>query len=439
MKPIENKFWHYVIPSMITVLLGGTFAFVDGIFIGQGTGDVGLTAVNLVAPVAALVTALAAGIGMGGAILMSAYAGNKDEKKVQKARGNTITLLSVVSLAVFITGALFSRQITALLGAKGEVSTPAFDYLKIVLTFGGFQLFSSGLSNLVINSGKSILAMIVMVGALLLNILLDGFFVLFLKMGTQGAALATVIGQAVSALIYAVVLLKDKNTRPTLSKLKLEKAMVRDIARTGFSPFGIQLAPSIVVLCINYACVWTAGTDTLAAFAVVNQLIMAVQILFTGIGNGIQPIVSYCTGAKNKKAVRKTLKKAFAFMLCIAAVLILGVYGMRFQIPQLFNASFEVSQTVQRVLAYFLLMIPFAGFNRLLVPFLFASMQNRKANGLTYADPLLITPLCLLIFCLWKGAYGIWPAMLAAQVILTVLGGMLIKFGTRKTEKGKKF
>lgn len=426
MKSIENQFWKYVIPSMITVLLGGTFAFVDGIFIGQGTGDLGLTAVNLVAPIAALVTALAAGIGMGGSIIMSTYAGNKDKGRMEKARGITITLLGIISILIFVVGGLFSKQIAALLGAKGEVFVPAFDYLKIVLTFGCFQMFSSGLSNLVINSGKSVLAMSVMVAALIINIILDALFVLGFDMGTLGAALATVIGQAISAIIYAIILLKDKKTRPSISHIKPEKEMIKKIVKTGFSPFGIQLAPSVVVMCINYACVWTGGVDTLAAFAVLNQLILAVQILFTGIGNGIQPIVSYCTGAKNEKAVHKTFEKAMTFTACIAVTLILSIYCARFTIPQLFNASIEVSVMVQEVLIYLLVMIPFMGFNRVIVPFFFASTQNRKANLLTYADPLVITPFCLIICCLWKGSYGIWAAMLTAQIILFILGFILL-------------
>lgn len=427
MKSVENQFWKYVLPSMITVLLGGTFAFIDGIFIGQGTGDIGLTAVNVVAPVAALVTALAAGIGMGGSIVMSIYAGSKDEKLIKKARGNTLTLLFAISLLIFFAGGLLSKQIAAMLGANGEVFQPAYDYLRVVLTFGCFQMFSSGLSNIVINSGKSVLAMMVMVGALILNIVLDGVFVLVLDMGTFGAALATVIGQAVSAFIYAIVLLMDKKTRPVFSDLKPEKEIVKKVVRTGLSPFGIQLAPSIVVMCINYACVWTNGPETLAAFAVLNQLILAIQILFTGIGNGIQPIVSYCTGANNHKAVQKTYKKAMGFMACMSLGLIVSVYAARFGIPTLFNASAEVASMAQSVLIYLLLMIPFTGFNRVLVPFLFASSRNKEASILTYVDPLIITPICLLICCIFGASYGIWPAMVLSQVALSILGCLLIK------------
>lgn len=427
MKAIENQFWKYVIPSMITVLLGGTFAFVDGIFIGQGTGDIGLTAVNMVAPIAALVTALAAGIGMGGSIVMSSYAGNKQEHNMCKARGNTITLLLIISFVLFIIGSLSSRQLTFLLGANGNIFAPAFDYLKIVLTFGCFQIFSSGLSSLVINSGKSVLAMIVMVGALLLNIILDGLFVLVFDMGTLGAALATVIGQASSAAIYTLVLFSDKKTRPRFKDFILENRIVRKVLKTGISPFGIQLAPSIVVMCINYACVFTNGSETLAAFAVMNQIILAVQILFTGIGNGIQPIVSFCTGAANNAAVKSTLKKAMSFMAYTSVGLIFAVFATRFKIPALFNASAEVADTVQQVLPYLLVMIPFTGFNRVLVPFFFASIRNKEANILTYTDPFIITPICLIAGCAFLGAYGIWPAMLLTQFALSVIGFTLLR------------
>lgn len=427
MKSIENQFWKYVIPSMITVLLGGTFAFVDGIFIGQGTGDLGLTAVNLVAPVAALVTALAAGIGMGGSIVMSTCAGNKDEENMRKARGVTITLLFIISVIIFLTGSFFSKHITSLLGAKGDIFQPALDYLKIVLTFGCFQMFSSGLSNLVINSGKSVLAMSVMVGALILNIILDGLFVLVFKMGTLGAALATVLGQAASAVVYFIILFGDKKTRPIFSDLKPQKSIVQKVVRTGLSPFGVQLAPSIVVMCINYACVWTSGQDTLAAFAVMNQLILAIQILFTGIGNGIQPIISYCTGSKNKTGVQKTFKKAIVFMSSVAGFLIIVLYAVRFKVPMLFNASSQVAEMVERVLIYLLVMIPFIGFNRVLVPFLFASSRNKEASILTYVEPLVITPICLLICCLILKSYGIWLAMVLAQLILFMVGISILK------------
>lgn len=427
MKSIENQFWKYVIPSMITVLLGGTFAFVDGIFIGQGTGDIGLTAVNLVAPIAALVTALAAGIGMGGSIVMSTYAGNKDEENMKKARGCTLLFLIIISTILFLVGSLFSKQIVSLLGAKGKVFDFALDYLKIVLTFGCFQMLSSGLSNLVINSGKSVLAMIVMVGALILNIILDGVFVLGFNMGTLGAALATVIGQGASAIVYIIILISDKKTRPTVGDLKLEKSIAKKVIKTGISPLGIQLAPSIVVMCINYACVWTNGSETLATFAVMNQLILAIQILFTGIGNGIQPIISYCTGADNQAAVYRTLKKAMIFMIYISIGLIVSIYVTRFNIPAMFNASSQVGNMVQKVLGYLLIMIPFIGFNRVIVPFLFASSRSKEANILTYIEPLIITPVSLLICCLILSSYGIWLAMLLSQISLFLIGYVVIK------------
>lgn len=434
MKSMGNQFWKFVIPSMITVLLGGTFAFVDGIFIGQGTGDLGLTAVNLVTPVAALVTALAAGIGMGGSILMSTYAGNGEKENVQKARGATIITLAAVSLILFLAGGLFSKQIVDLLGAKGTVFAPAFDYLKIVLTFGCFQIFSSGLSSLIINSGKSALAMAVMVGALVVNIILDGAFVLVFDMGTLGAALATVIGQALSAVVYTMILLKDESTRPQVEYLKPEKELLKKVVKIGLSPFGVQLAPSIVVMCVNYACVWTGGKTTLAAFAVMNQLILAIQILFTGIGNGIQPIISYCTGANNDKAVHKVFRKAMVFMLCVASFLIIGIYAVRFHIPRLFNASDEVAITVRHVLIYLFLMIPFTGFNRVLVPFFFASTQCKKANLLTYLEPLAVTPFFLLVCCWWKGPDGVWAAMLLVQVALSAVGYWLLKQSLARQE-----
>lgn len=419
---MEKDFWKYVIPSMITVLLGGTFAFVDGIFIGRGCGSVGLTAVNLIAPMAAMVTAAAAGIGMGGSIMMSTYAGRKDIKKSKAAKGCTISVLIIMSVILYLLGAFGSDFILRMLGAKDEFYEPALHYLSIVLTFGCFQMISTGLSNIVINSGKSVTAMLVMVLSLITNIVLDYLFVIKFEMGTGGAAFATVLGQAVSAVVFVVVLLKDKNTRPKLSELKINLSDLKDIIKTGLSPFGIQIAPSIVVMCINYACVLTNGTETLAVFAVMNQLILAVQILFTGVGNGIQPIISYSTGAKDQKAINYTLNKAIRFMAFMALLLMSALFFTRNIFPALFNAQGNIALLSSRAILLVIIMIPFSGYVRVISAFFFASGSIKAANFLTYAEPFFMMPLLLVIFSFIMGSKGVWMAMLISQMILAVCG-----------------
>ena len=424
-KSMENQFWKYVLPSMITVLLGGTYAFIDGIFIGQGAGDVGLTAVNIAAPAAALITALSMGVGLGGSILMTTYQGAGDKKRAELAKGNTITLTAIVSVVLMVAGLLFSESIVRFLGGSGETLLPAIDYLKTVLVFGCFQMFSSGLSYLVVNSGKTMLAMFVMVVALVTNIVLDAYFVLGLQLGTYGAALATVMGQAISAILYLVILLMDKKTRPTISDLKPNKAVMKSIIKSGISPFGTQLAPSIVLLMNNWACNFTNGAATLATFAVMSQIILAVQVLFTGIGNGIQPIISYCSGAKRKNAVRKTLNKALILMSGTAVGLIILLFFSKETLPSLFGASTTVAVMVQKVMIYFLVALPMMGFVRVMIPYFFASSEHKAASILTYLEPFLITPVCLVLCCSMLGADGIWIAMVLVQFVMFFVAWIL--------------
>lgn len=419
---MEKDFWKYVIPSMITVLLGGTFAFVDGIFIGRGCGSIGLTGVNLIAPMAAIVTAIAAGIGMGGSVRMSTYAGKQDVEKSKEAKGCTVSILLVMSFLLFLLGAFFSPLLLHLLGVSGEYYQPAYDYLSIVLTFSCFQMISTGLSNIIINSGRSVIAMIVMVLSLLTNICLDYLFVIQFGLGTGGAAFATVLGQGVSAVIFVFLLLKNKELRPTWIEMKIHMPMLKEIMKTGLSPFGIQIAPSIVVMSINYACVLTGGTKTLAVFAVMNQLILAVQILFTGIGNGIQPIVSYSTGAGDAHAIMVTLRKAIRFMLAIAGVLMIGLILTRSSFPMLFNAKGEIARLASEAIWIVVVMLPFSGFVKVIGAYFFAAGRVRSASFLTYAEPFGLMPIFLLIFCFFMGSKGIWPAMFVSQFLLAIAG-----------------
>ena len=153
-----------------------------------------------------------------------------------------------------------------------------------------------------------------------------------------------------------------------------------------------------------------------------NQLILAVQILFTGVGNGIQPIISYSTGAKDQKAINYTLNKAIRFMAFMALLLMSALFFTRNIFPTLFNAQGNIALLSSRAILLVIIMIPFSGYVRVISAFFFASGSIKSANFLTYAEPFFMMPLLLVIFSFIMGSKGVWMAMLISQMILAVCG-----------------
>ena len=193
-------FLSYVIPSVLAFALSGIYAIVDGFFVGNSIGDIGLTTINVAYPVVSLIQALGTGIGMGGAIMYSVKSASNDNKKAYEFINGTLVFLFIVS--VVTTSILFSFKvpILRLLGAQGEILSLATQYLRIIILGAIFQVFAMGVVPIIRNKGGSTYAMIIMIIGFLTNIVLDYFFVWINGWGIEGAAIATIIGQGVTAL-----------------------------------------------------------------------------------------------------------------------------------------------------------------------------------------------------------------------------------------------
>lgn len=210
-KAPHEQFYRYVIPAMASQLLTGFFIIVDGFFIGQSIGDVGLASINILWPIAAVILATGLGIGSGGSVVMTHAMGAGDTEKALAARGNTLLCLGAATVLLTAALGLSYPWLLRLLGATGELYQPAADYTVVVVLAGGLQIFNSGLNPLLRGSGRTVAAMAIMIFSLLCNILLDWLFIAVFAWGMRGAALATVTAQGLSALAALLCLLMNKN------------------------------------------------------------------------------------------------------------------------------------------------------------------------------------------------------------------------------------
>jgi putative MATE family efflux protein len=320
--PIGRLMLQFSIPSIITLVVSSLYNIVDQIFIGHSIGYLGNAATNVIFPLTVLALALSLMIGDGGAAFMNLNLGQGNKSEASKAVGNVVTASLVSSITLSIVCLIFLKPLCRLLGATSDSLSFALDYGSIVTLGFVFTNFSNSASALIRADGSPRYSMAVMISGAITNTILDPLFIFGFGWGVKGAALATVIGQAVSAVLCVSYFTKFKHIDFSLSSLKLHLKTADKICALGISSFITQAAVCLVISVNNNALVFYGaqsvyGADIpLAALGItmkVNQIIFSVCI---AIVVGCAPIISFNYGALQLKRVRKTI------FFCITASII---------------------------------------------------------------------------------------------------------------------
>ena len=433
--PTEKRFWYYVLPSMLTMVLSGFYVIVDGFFIGQATGDIGLGAINLAWPITAVMQATGIGVGIGGSVLFSMFQGAKEQEEARSARGNTILLLILLALFMMVLFWFTSDSILILFGARGELFEAARAYIRVVIFGTLFQTLGCGLTPIIKNSGRTISAMLVMISGLVTNIILDALFIMVLPWGLAGAAAATATAQGVVALLSLILILRDKKIPFAFSELRLSLEKMLRILKIGLSPFGISLAPSIVIIFANWQCLSYGQETAVAAYSVLSYVSATFLALLQGIGDGVQPIISYLHGAGERVKMEHVRFRA------LRLAVLLGILFFLISIPttSFFSGLFGVSDAAAQMAKSGLILTaaayPFAGIVRCSISYFYATGDTKLSTLFTYLDPLVFTPIFLFLLPIFFDVQGIWSVLAAVQIVMSLLIGVTFFMRRKKSKK----
>ena len=324
-------FFKYVFPSILSFALSGVYAIVDGFFVGNSLGDVGLSAVNIAYPIVAFIQAVGTGIGMGGAIY---YSINKAEKKEKEARMFTAGanwLMIAFSVILTVAVLCWCNPLLRLLGASGKMLSLAEEYI-VVVTFGTIlQVFGTGLVPLIRNLGGSFYAMIAMMAGFISNIILDYLFVWVWEQGVAGAAIATVIGQGVTMLIALAYIIQKKQFTLKIPFSKIGKVSM-SVLKIGIAPFGLAMSPNISLIIINRFSASYGGESAIAVYACIAYMICIIYLIFQGVGDGSQPLISRCYGEGDFARLKNIRRLAYAFAMLLLMLLLPPLFGGRVMI-----------------------------------------------------------------------------------------------------------
>lgn len=300
----------YSIPGIIGMMVTALYNVVDRIFIGkiEGIGSQAIAGVGVTMPMTTVIMAFGMLIGMGATAHISIHLGKKDPKTASRILGNAFSLSIIISVLLTIIGVVFCDDILMMFGASPEILPYAKDYIIIILYGTIFNILGFAVNNTIRADGSPMIAGLTMIVGCAVNIILDPIFIFVFDMGIQGAAVATVISQAVSALLILWYYFGGKsNMKVTLKSFTPNLKYIAMIFAIGLSPFSMQIASSVVQVIINNQLKSYGGDTAIGAFTIITSISMLFMMPIFGINQGAQPIMGYNYGAKNYSRVKKAL------------------------------------------------------------------------------------------------------------------------------------
>ena len=299
------------IPLTVAQLVQLLYNIVDRIYLGHmGEGDsLALTGVGLTFPIVTLIGAFAALFGNGGVPLFAIARGAGDEEKAKKIIGNSFALLLASAGVLTMVGYLFSRPILFAFGASEDSYVYAAQYLSIYIAGTVFAMISTGMNGYINAQGFPRIGMLSVIIGAVCNIILDPIFIFGLDMGVAGAALATVISQAVSALWILRFLFGKKIMIPlTLDDIRIRKDTTKSIAKLGTSNFIMSGTNCLAQVACNATLQIHGGDVFIGIMTVTNSVREIFNLPIGGLVGGAQPVVSFNYGAKAYDRVKKGIQ-----------------------------------------------------------------------------------------------------------------------------------
>ena len=310
-EPIGKLLLKLSIPTVIAQLINMLYNVVDRIYIGHipGEGSLALTGVGVCMPIIMIVTAFAALISSGGAPRASICMGKQDNKSAEQILGNCFSLQIVVSIVLTVVLLIWNKDLLMVFGASKNTLGYATDYMRIYALGTLFVQLTLGMNAFITAQGFTTTSMVsVLIGAIC-NITLDPVFIFVFNMGVKGAALATVLSQAIST-IWVVVFLSGKKTQLHLRKkyMGLKPKVFLPCVALGLATFIMQASESVVTICFNSSLLHYGGDIAVGAMTILTSVMQFAMLPLQGIAQGSQPIASYNYGAKNADRVKKTFR-----------------------------------------------------------------------------------------------------------------------------------
>lgn len=433
--PIGQLVLTMALPAVIAQLVNVLYNIVDRMYIGHipEIGTKALTGLGICFPILMLITAFSAFVGAGGAPLASIQLGKGNRLEAEKILGNGVTILLTFSIFLTLGFMLFKKPLLFAFGASDETIIYALQYITIYLCGTVFVQAAVGLNTFITCQGQAKIAMFsVLIGAII-NIILDPILIFVLNMGVRGAALATVISQACSA-IWVVSFLTSKKSSIHIKLVNLVPnwKIIGSIAALGISPFVMQATESLITIVFNSG-LQKYGGDLYVGSMTILQSIMQLFILpVQGITMGIQPIISYNYGAKNFDRVKQSFKYSLSITFTVTCLCTVAAFVFPTVFAGMFTSQQELLDLIQKVMPIFMSGIWIFGI-QMACQSAFMGMGQAKISLFLalLRKVILLIPLALILPSFFD-VMGIYYAEPIADILAALTTGTLFALNFKK-------
>lgn len=425
---ISSVFFQYSIPSVLGMLAISSASIVDGFFIGNYVGDFGLAAINITFPIFSLLFGFALMLAIGSSVTAGKLIGEGDIKSASMIFSKTIVCITLFS---FITSTILFLNIETILylfGADENLTKIAIEYLSIMLIFIPFLMIGVVLDYFVRVDNRPNLAFIALLLSAFINVVLDWFMIVYLQKGIFGAALATGISQLALIFILLPHFFSKKATlkfvKPIGNYIQIIKA-----SYNGASEFVNEISVGITTLIFNYVMIKNLGVEGIAAFAVINYLLLIGIMISFGISDSLQPIISKNFGAKENKRIEEFLKFAFITVGLVGFIMIFLIIFTPNSLANVFleDTHYKTKQIVLNFATFIWIAFLFNGVNLVISAYLTAIHKPLYSMIIAISRSFIFPVIFIFVLPFLFETQGIFLAIPMAEFITFIIAIVLYK------------
>ncbi len=437
-EPIGKLLMKLALPTVAAQLINMLYNIVDRIYIGHipGDGALALTGVGVCMPIIMIVSAFAALVGNGGAPRATIYMGKKDNDTAEKILGNCFIAQIIISAFLTMVLLIWNRDLLLAFGASENTINYAVAYMNIYAFGTVFVQLTLGMNLFITAQGFAKTGMLSVLLGAVTNIILDPVFIFGFHMGVRGAALATILSQALSC-IWVLCFLFGKKTILKLKKryMTVKKEILLPCLALGSSVFIMQSSESVISVCFNSSLLKYGGDIAVGAMTILTSVMQFAMLPLQGLGQGAQPIISYNYGAGNKERV----KGAFWLLLKCSMFYSVLFWAVVMLFPQMFVGMFTSDATLaaftRDALKIYMAVVGLFGI-QMACQITFGALGNAKASILVAVMRkfVLLIPLIYIMPAIFTAdkARAVYMAEPVADTLAITFTGFLFFFQFRK-------
>lgn len=438
-QPIRGLLMKYALPGIIAMTASSLYNMVDSIFIGHGVGAMALSGLTVAKPFMDICAAFGSLVGVGASSLVAIKLGEKDYRSANDVLANVILLNVLLGALVMVVGLYWLDPILYAFGASDVTIAYAHDYMEVILWANILTHIYYGLNSMLRSIGHPKVAMYSTIVAVVANIILDPIFIFALDMGVRGAALATVLSQAIAVVGQLVIFLNPKEVIYFHRGIwRLKRDITMRALGIGTAPFLMHLAACFVVIVLNNQLKRYGGDMAIATFGMTNRFMFFFSMIVMGLNQGMQPIVGYNYGAKLYDRMIRALKLTAMCATCVMGLL--WLFGLIW--PEGFIRLFThdevlIVQSIMpaRVMLCTMVMV---GFPMVVGNFYTSIGMSSKAILLSLTRQVIfLIPCILLLPILFQTLqltpiWGVWWSLPICDAMAAILAAIILNRDIRK-------